>query len=93
MVKNFPKLQLSTPAVATVMILDDDHSGVFSFAEGQYENTESSGEYQLKVTRFSGARGRVVLPFKTTEGTAKDGREFEMTSGQVVFDDNETEYV
>ncbi|KAJ6217806.1 hypothetical protein RDWZM_008963 [Blomia tropicalis] len=91
MVKNLPKLQLSTPAVATVMILDDDHSGVFSFAEGQYEITESSGEYQLKVTRFSGARGRVVLPFKTTEGTAKDGREFEMTSGQVVFDDNETE--
>lgn len=93
MVKNLPKLQLSTPAVATVMILDDDHSGVFSFAEGQYEIAESSGEYQLKVCRFSGARGRVVLPYKTVEGTARDGAEFEMTSGQILFDDNETSYV
>ncbi|XP_017479909.1 PREDICTED: sodium/calcium exchanger 3-like [Rhagoletis zephyria] len=90
MVKNLPKLQLSTPAVATVMILDDDHSGVFSFADGQYEIAESSGEYQLKVCRFSGARGRVVLPYKTIEGTARDGTEFEMTSGQILFDDNET---
>lgn len=93
MVKNLPKLQLSTPAVATVMILDDDHSGVFSFADGQYEIAESSGEYQLKVCRFSGARGRVVLPYKTIEGTARDGTEFEMTSGQILFDDNETSYV
>lgn len=92
MVKNMPKLQLSTPAVATVMILDDDHSGVFSFADGQYEIAESSGEYQLKVSRFSGARGRVVLPYKTLEGTARDGVEFEMTSGQILFDDNETLY-
>ena len=89
-VKNLPKLQLSTPAVATVMILDDDHSGVFSFEDGQYEISESSGEYQLKVTRFSGARRRVVLPFKTLEGTAKDGVEFEMNWGQIIFDDNET---
>lgn len=92
MVKNMPKLQLSTPAVATVMILDDDHSGVFSFADGQYEIAECSGEYQLKVSRFSGARGRVVLPYKTLEGTARDGVEFEMTSGQIIFDDNETLY-
>lgn len=90
MVKNLPKLQLSTPAVATVMILDDDHSGVFSFADGQYEISESSGEYLLKVSRFSGARGRVVLPYKTLEGTAKDGVEFEMASGQILFDDNQT---
>jgi len=85
-----PKLILSTPAVATVMILDDDHSGVFSFGDAQYEISESSGEYSLKVCRFSGARGKVVLPFKTCEGTARDGKEFEMTSGQIIFDDNET---
>lgn len=90
--KNMPKLQLSTPAVATVMILDDDHSGVFSFSEAAYEISESAGEYPLKVSRFSGARGRVIIPYKTIEGTAKDGVEFEMSSGYILFDDNMTEY-
>ena len=85
-----PLLQLATPAIATVMILDDDHSGIFSFAETQYEVSESIGEYHLKVCRFSGARGRVVVPYKTFEGTAKDGVEFEMTEGAVVFENNET---
>ena len=85
-----PILQLATPAIATVMILDDDHSGIFSFAENQYEVSESIGEYHLKVSRYSGARGRVVVPYQTVEGTAKDGIEFEMTKGEVIFDNNET---
>nr|XP_046918733.1 sodium/calcium exchanger 1-like isoform X2 [Dermatophagoides farinae] len=88
--QNLPKLQLSTPAVATVMILDDDHSGVFSFSEGQYEISESVGEYHLEVSRYSGARGKVILPYKTTEGTAKDGNDFVQTSGHIVFEDNQT---
>jgi solute carrier family 8 (sodium/calcium exchanger) len=45
----------------------------------------------LRVKRFSGARGKVYVPFKTLEGTAKDEKDFEMTSGHVVFDNNETE--
>lgn len=89
--KNLPKITLSTPSVATVMILDDDHSGVFSFAEPLYEIPESAGEYELKVSRFSGARGKVIVPFKTIEGTAKDGVEFEMVSGHIVFNDNQSE--
>lgn len=91
--QTLPKLQLSTPAVATVMILDDDHSGVFSFSEGQYEVSESVGEYHLEVSRYSGARGKVILPFKTLEGTAKDGTDFETTSGHIVFEDNQTSLV
>ncbi|CAG2113425.1 unnamed protein product [Medioppia subpectinata] len=88
--KNPPLLQLATPAIATVMILDDDHSGVYSFAETQYEISESVGEYRLKVNRFSGARGRVSVPYHTCEGTAKDGVEFQMTDGVIFFDNNQT---
>lgn len=75
------------------MILDDDHSGVFSFSEGQYEISESVGEYHLEVSRYSGARGKVILPYKTTEGTAKDGNDFVQTSGHIVFEDNQTSLV
>ncbi|GIX86543.1 hypothetical protein CEXT_726831 [Caerostris extrusa] len=83
-------VELSTPFLATVMILDDDHAGIFLFPEIDIELTESVGEYQLKVNRFSGARGRVILPFRTVEGTAKPGVEYEHTEGELIFENNET---
>lgn len=85
-----PELQLGTPSIATVMILDDDHGGIFSFPEENLEINEAVGCYMLKVTRFSGARGKVFLPYKTVEGTAKNGKDFELTEGEIVFENNET---
>ncbi|RWS25854.1 sodium/calcium exchanger 1-like protein [Leptotrombidium deliense] len=87
---SLPELQLSTPAIATVMILDDDHGGVFAFAEQQYEVSEAVGVYMLPVSRFSGARGKVYLPFKTIEGSAKEESDFIATEGEVVFENNES---
>lgn len=83
-------VELTTPFLATVMILDDDHAGIFLFPEPEVELTESVGEYQLRVNRFSGARGRVVLPFRTIEGTAKSGKEYEHMEGELIFENNET---
>ncbi|KAG8180248.1 hypothetical protein JTE90_011164 [Oedothorax gibbosus] len=83
-------VELATPFLATVMILDDDHAGIFLFPELEVELTESVGEYQLRVNRFSGARGRVVLPFRTVEGTAKPGKEYEHMEGELIFENNET---
>ncbi|KAF8785173.1 Sodium/calcium exchanger 3 like protein [Argiope bruennichi] len=83
-------VELATPFLATVMILDDDHAGIFLFPESEVEVAESVGEYPLKVNRFSGARGRVILPFRTVEGTAKPGVEYEHTEGELIFENNET---
>ncbi|XP_064484568.1 sodium/calcium exchanger 1-like isoform X2 [Ornithodoros turicata] len=85
-----PAVKLDTPSVCTVMILDDDHSGVFSLAETQVEISEAVGEYRIRVNRFSGARGRVFLPYKAVEGTAKIGKDFEECEGTVMFENNET---
>lgn len=85
-----PKLILGTPSIATVMILDDDHGGIFSFPEENVELNEAIGCYLLKVTRYSGARGKVFLPYKTVEGTAKHGKDFNMTEGELAFENNET---
>lgn len=82
-------LELATPAIATVMILDDDHSGVFGFQEAAQEVPESVGEYRLKVSRYSGARGRVIVPFRTLEGSAKPGRDYKHVEGVLVFENNE----
>ena len=87
--KKRPELKLGVPSVATVMILDDDHGGIFSFPEEGFEVSESCGVYHLKVTRFSGARGKVFLPYRVIEGTAKEGVDFILQNGHVVFNDNE----
>lgn len=83
-------VELATPFLATVMILDDDHAGIFLFPEAEVEVNESVGEYDLKVNRFSGARGRVVLPFRTVESSAKPNVEYEHMEGELIFENNET---
>lgn len=89
-VKKRQELKLGVPAVATVMILDDDHGGIFSFPEEKVEVSESSGLYLLKVTRYSGARGKVFLPYRILEDTAKNGVDFNCKEGEIVFLDNES---
>ncbi|XP_031833671.2 sodium/calcium exchanger 3 isoform X1 [Nomia melanderi] len=84
---------LVSPSLATVMILDDDHSGVFGFPERDVELVESVGQFPLRVVRYSGARGRVVVPYRTVEGTAKPGRQYLHTEGSLTFEDNQTEKV
>ncbi|XP_043215807.1 sodium/calcium exchanger 3-like isoform X3 [Amphibalanus amphitrite] len=88
---SMPEIKLAAPFVATVMILDDDHGGIFNVAEKDIEIVESVGSYNLKVVRWSGARGRVAVPFTTIEGTAKPNKDYEHTEGEVIFENNETE--
>lgn len=82
---------LSTPKVATVMILDDDHGGIFAFASKDHELVESVGTYELKVQRYSGARGKVIIPYWTEDGTAKTGKDYESMRGELTFENNEIE--
>ncbi|XP_073322543.1 sodium/calcium exchanger 1a isoform X15 [Pagrus major] len=81
---------LGLPCTATVTIFDDDHAGIFTFEEPVVTVSESVGVMEVKVIRSSGARGVVVVPYKTTEGTAKGGGEdFEDTHGVLEFENDE----
>ncbi|XP_056104675.1 sodium/calcium exchanger 1a isoform X2 [Rhinichthys klamathensis goyatoka] len=81
---------LGLPSTATVTIFDDDHAGIFTFEEPMVHVSESIGTMEVKVARTSGARGVVVIPYKTTEGTAKGGGEdFEDTHGVLEFQNDE----
>ena len=80
-----PSIQLGTPHVATIMILDDDHGGIFQFENHEAELVESVGVFELKVARMSGARGKVALPYTTEEGTAKAGKDFEHVEGELIY--------
>lgn len=81
---------LGLPCTATVTIFDDDHAGIFTFEEPLVTVSESIGMMEVKVTRSSGARGVVVVPYRTIEGTAKGGGEdFEDTHGVLEFQNDE----
>lgn len=85
------EVKLVPPFVATVMILDDDHPGIFHFEEKEMNVPEAIGEVEIKVVRSSGARGTVRVPYHTTDGSAKKGRDFETTDTEIVFTNDETE--
>lgn len=81
---------LGSPATATVTIFDDDHAGIFTFEEPVTHVSESIGTMEVKVLRTSGARGTVIVPYKTVEGTARGGGEdFEDTCGELEFQNDD----
>ncbi|XP_013206806.1 sodium/calcium exchanger 1 isoform X4 [Microtus ochrogaster] len=81
---------LGSPCTATVTIFDDDHAGIFTFEEPVTHVSESIGIMEVKVLRTSGARGNVIVPYKTIEGTARGGGEdFEDTCGELEFENDE----
>ncbi|KAK6489111.1 sodium/calcium exchanger 1 isoform X5 [Huso huso] len=81
---------LGIPSTATVTIFDDDHAGIFTFEDPVMHVSESIGTMEVKVLRTSGARGVVVVPYKTIEGTARGGGEdFEDTHGELEFQNDE----
>ncbi|XP_072313308.1 sodium/calcium exchanger 3 isoform X2 [Eucyclogobius newberryi] len=87
----YPKAMLGFPTVATVTILDDDHSGIFTFESGSVHVSEGIGIMEVKVLRTSGARGTIIVPYRTIEGLAKGGGEdFEDTYGELEFKNDET---
>merc|ERR1719290_737210 len=85
-----PSIQLGTPHMATIMILDDDHGGIFSFDEEEAEVVESVGTFELEVKRISGARGKVAIPYSTEDGTAKEGAHYDAVEGELIFCNEET---
>lgn len=59
-----PVAQLEMPNTATIMILDDDHAGVFGFEHDHFQVVENCGHLSLQMKRHSGARGKVIIPFR-----------------------------
>ena len=75
------------------MIIDDDHAGMFVFDIEEKTVVESDRFVEIKVLRTSGARGRVRVPYTTEDETALNGRDYISNTGEIIFENNENEYV
>uniref|UniRef100_A0A672KPP4 Sodium/calcium exchanger 2-like n=1 Tax=Sinocyclocheilus grahami TaxID=75366 RepID=A0A672KPP4_SINGR len=86
-----PKARLVQPLMATVTILDDDHAGIFNFTDRLVRVSESVGTMEVTVVRNSGARGTVIIPYHTENGTAQGGGvDYEDTHGELEFTNDQT---
>uniref|UniRef100_A0AAV2KJU8 Calx-beta domain-containing protein n=1 Tax=Knipowitschia caucasica TaxID=637954 RepID=A0AAV2KJU8_KNICA len=85
-----PTAILGMNPTATVTIYDDDHAGIFTFEGPSQRVSESVGVMQVKVLRTSGARGLVAVPYRTLDGTAKGGEDYELAVGKLEFHNDET---
>lgn len=79
---NFLLCLLSTPASVCTLFL---------YAESQHDTFEGVGDCHIKVKRASGARGQIRVPYKIIDGTARAGVDFEATSDDIIFDNDEFE--
>ncbi|KAM6909295.1 solute carrier family 8 member 4b [Xenentodon cancila] len=85
-----PKAVLGDNHTATVTIYDDDHAGIFTFEGATQRVSESVGVMEVKVLRTSGARGLVAVRYRTLDGTAKGGEDYELAAGKLEFQNDET---
>lgn len=65
-------------------------SGIFTFESASQRVSESVGVMEVKVLRTSGARGLVAVPYRTVDGTAKGGEDYELAAGKLEFQNDET---
>lgn len=76
---------------ATVLIIDDDHGGSFTFSQETYKVAETAGVFYLDVHRHRGARGPVTLPYKIVDGSAHTQKDFvPPATTEVKFEDGQT---
>ena len=84
-------VQLVEPSTAVVMIIDDDHAGMFVFDLDEKAVVESDRLIEIKVLRTSGARGRVRVPYSTEDESAIHDRDYLSNAGELIFENNENE--
>lgn len=83
---------LSLPGVFILTGNDSSLSfpGIFTFESASQRVSESVGVMEVKVLRTSGARGLVAVPYRTLDGTARGGEDYELVAGKLEFQNDET---
>ena len=78
------------PRGGNAFSLSPSFPGIFTFESASQKVSESIGVMEVKVLRTSGARGLVAVPYRTVDGTARGGEDYELSSGKLEFQNDET---
>merc|ERR1711865_353608 len=79
------------PQITSVVILNDDKPGTFSFEKPSYSVSEANKKFKMKIERTSGADGEVQVQVKTVDGSAKAGGDYVKFDQVVAFKDGQSE--
>jgi hypothetical protein len=74
----------------TVTIADDERLGKAEFATPAVTVSEAAGTASLQVRRVDGSDGTLEVGYRTLEGTARAGTDFQAASGTLSFAAGET---
>lgn len=85
---NTAPVKLGKYADTEVTIINDDTPGEFEFERPSYSVAESAGAVEIVVVRKNGSDGSVTLTYRTvdTSSGAVQGRDYESTKGELVFE-------
>lgn len=90
-IKSADAVKLIEPVMATVVIIDDDHPGIFNFESRQITISEDVGTASIKVCRSTGAKGVVKVPYNGKDGTAQAGTDYIIIGNEIIFQHRELE--
>ena len=77
---------------ATLTIVDDQQAaGILAFSTTNYYIPENGSTAVIKVIRRGGSGGAVSVSYRTQDGTARAGRDYVSASGNLGFNEGETE--
>ncbi|XP_060559696.1 sodium/calcium exchanger 3-like isoform X3 [Ruditapes philippinarum] len=82
-------IALGNISINQVTIINDDEPGKLEFAKPSLVVKESYYTARVPVNRVNGCDGHVSVKWKTTDITAKEGKDFEGKEGVLLFDNQE----
>jgi len=83
--------------ITNVTIVNDDQPGTFGFESGSYcvgeKGENGNGFAEVKVVRSTGSDGEITVRYKTIDGSAIAGEDYEPAVGELVFKNHECEKI
>lgn len=80
----------SSTSRATASTMSKNPSGIIRFTSYAYNAPETQGKVQIAIVRVGGTTGTVSVDYKTLDGTAVTGTDYDPIQGSVTFTGKET---
>ena len=76
--------------IASLNIIDNQERGIFEFTQREFVAHVNQKSARITIQRTGGSKGKATIKLVTASGSASLGKNFDMVSQNVIFDDGET---